>query len=700
MRRATAITIVAAVAWFAVACGSETRTGEPRRDCRTPVYFEPDGEVEGPRVVGTFNDWTPSKATLTDENGDGVYGTWIRTGPGLHRYRIRTADGREHLDAYNPLKMVDETGQMASAVYGGDCSVPKVEAVSVESDGDGFRATFRFLRSTDGPGLDANAVVGTLDGEKKLDVEVDGIRMELSADGLAPGKYHVTVEAKDRGGVAAEPASFPVWIEENTFTWNDALIYQVFIDRFASGRSELSDDEGPLSYHGGDLNGVVEKLESGYFEKLGINVLWLSPVYENPDGWFDTRIGRPSEAYHGYWPSDPRGVEERFGGAEALDRLVEKAHDRGIRVMLDIVLNHVHRDHPYFQNHETEAWFNRPKGDCICGVTCSWGAHMRSCWFEEFVADLDWSRPEVADRVLEDTLWWVDRFDVDGFRLDAVPMMPRYAIRHLRARLDRKWAGEAPHFYLLGENYVARGKQPVLAYFLGPHTLSGEFRFPVMWTLRDAMAGDAPMSALDRSIKRGRRLWQGSGAVMAPFLGNHDVQRFVTAMRKRRPNASDRAVFDRLELAWTFVLTQPGAPVIYYGDEIAMAGGPDPRNRRDMRFGGELSSAESGILKHVRRLGRLRRCSRALRRGDYVTVDQGKDHFVYARRAETGEVALVALNRSDASKKVRLKPPSAEIAHALADAGTPVEPDASGKITFEIPPLGASLLLTEVDCVR
>jgi glycosidase len=320
---------------------------------------------------------------------------------------------------------------------------------------------------------------------------------------------------------------------------------------------------------------------------------------------------------------------------------------------------------------------------------------MRTCWFETFVADLNWTNPAVLDRALDDTIWWIDRFDVDGLRLDAVPMMPRYALRHLRARLDHRRPDAAPHVYLLGENYVGRGGQPQLAYFLGPHSLTGEFQFPLMWTLRDAMAGDAPMAALDRVVRSGRRLWRGSGSVMAPFLGNHDVRRFTTAMNERLPADASDTTDARLQLAWTFVLTQPGAPVIYYGDEIGLTGGPDPDNRHDMRFGDALTDAERATRRHVRRLGTLRDCSTALRRGDYTPVDAGPDHLVYARRTTDGEVAVVALNRSASAKSVRLNAPG-PMARALT--GDEAVPDDEGRIAIEVPALGSAVLVTEMAC--
>ena len=695
MRHLPDIAALAVGGVMIASCGptERSRPEPPRRDCRVPVWFEAGEAVGRPRVVGTFNDWTPSGDPLVDADGDGVYGGWVSPPSGLHRYRIRTADGTEHLDAYNPLTMVDSDGATASAVYADDCAVPKLEVVSSSSTPDTLHVELQFLRSRTGPELDPATVEATLDGGTALPVATDGSTITIDAEGLEPGKPRLTVEASDADDSAAEAAVSPVWLEEREFRWEDALIYQVVIDRFAAGDGELSDEEGPLSYHGGDLAGLLDHLESGYFESLGVNAIWLSPVYENPDGWFDSRHGRRSQGYHGYWPSEPRRVEERFGGADTLERVVDEAHDRGIRVILDIVLNHVHRDHPYFQNQPTEEWFNRPEGDCICGVTCSWRGHMRTCWFEEFVADLDWHNPEVLERVLRDTTWWMRRFDVDGFRLDAVPMMPRYAIRHLRERLDRMWADGAPHPFLLGENYVGRGGQDQLAYFLGPHTLSGEFRFPLMWRLRDAMAGEVPMTELDRTAVRGRKAWEGSGAVMSPFLGNHDVRRFVTAMRERLPEVPDREVFDRLKLAWTFVLTQPGAPVIYYGDEIGMDGGPDPDNRHDMRFGDAVAEREREVRDHVGRLGRLRRCSRALRRGDYTTLERGDDHLVYARRA------VVGLNRSDAPATVQLDPPLGGLTRALSDPGTKLTPTADGTVTFDIPATGSAVFVSEAACV-
>src|SRR6185369_1600894 len=198
----------------------------------------------------------------------------------------------------------------------------------------------------------------------------DGI--EAHAGELAPGKYTWTVRATDFAGHTAEAHASTFSEARPGRTLDDGLIYQILVDRFAA--TDAPPDPGARA--GGTLDGVRTKIESGYFESLGVSTLWLSPLYQNPPGREVGRDGRLYEAYHGYWPIAPRSVEPKLGGEVALDAVVEAAHARGLRVILDAVPNHVHQTHPYRIEHPS--WFNE---SCICGAAqCDWAGHIEECW--------------------------------------------------------------------------------------------------------------------------------------------------------------------------------------------------------------------------------------------------------------------------------------------------------------------------------
>lgn len=646
--------------------GCDREPGEPTRQaCAFEVSYAPSGSPRSAAVVGEFNQWDATANPLIDGDGDGVYRAVVATTPGPVTYLIEV-DGERILDERNPLTLFSPRGVEMSLADMERCAVPGVSVTRIESTADRVRVHFAFEPGPSGSGLDRHSVRARLSGGREVAISADDSGFDVFAEGLESGKVLLSVDAADLEGLPAPTRTTPIWVGQEVFDWRDAIIYQVMVDRFRRGGGELSDD-GPTLYHGGDLAGVTEAIEEGFFRELGVNVIWLSPLADNPEGRFVGRDGFESEAYHGYWPTEPKAVEERFGGARALDDLMETAHRAGLRVVLDVVLNHVHEQHPYFREPGRTDWFNHVDDPCVCGVSCPWAGNMLSCWFNDFLPDLDWRREAVVHQMIDDTLWWVERFDLDGLRIDAVPMMPRLAVRQLRHGLRKRMGQAGDAIFLLGETYTGRGGQGTIRTYLGPDALSGQFDFPVMWALRAAVSGRAPMSDLDAEVLVSEAAWDGSGAVMAEFLGNHDVPRFVSDVAGQNvsnphlfPPAAPRddLPYAMMKLAWTFVMTQPGAPVIYYGDELAMAGGEDPDNRRNLIPFEDVGPRGRDMLATVRTLTAARSESMALRRGRRQTLMVHDNKYIYGRDAGDGRPAFVILNRATLPMKVEIEVPT------------------------------------------
>ena len=198
---------------------------------------------------------------------------------------------------------------------------------------------------------------------------------------------------------------------------------------------------------------------------------------------------------------------------------------------------------------------------------------------------------------------------------------------------------------------------------------------------------------------------------MAPIIGNHDVPRFIsdingdqvyqprlsTPQRPRREHP-----YALLKMAWAFLLTQPGAPVIFYGDELGLPGANDPDNRRDMVWGEGVTAFETEVLEQVQALGRARRCSDALRRGRRETLFVHDDLYIYGRDAQDGHPALVILNRSDEeTMALELDIPESwrHKEGAFKDLfGAPVVHLDGSRVGLSVPPKSAAVLLTE--CVE
>jgi glycosidase len=701
------------VAALLVGCGGATSPAGEVRDCSFVAFYQTPATAVAPTrvsVVGDFNDWDPDAVAMEPTGEPGLYYAVLQPPKGWHTYRI-WVDGETTLDGFNPLTLYGADGQEASAMRIPDCSAPALEVRSLTAAGDGLQAQVAFLRAAGGAALDRGAVVVTVDGAAATATVGEADAITIHAAGLAAGKHRLRLAARDRDGSDAEALEVPFWSEAAPFDWRDALIYQVVVDRFRQGGGVLAEDLSITSFHGGDLGGLTEAITEGYFDDLGVNALWVSPLYQNPEGVQPGHAGHEAEAYHGYWPSAPRTVSARFGGEAALDGLVAAAHGRGLRVIMDLVPNHVHDSHPYYREHRWDGWFNHPDGDCVCGGSCSWGTSIEDCWFDPFLPDLRWGYEPVVTQGTDDAVFWLDRFDLDGLRVDAVPMMPRLSTRHLRDAVRRRLEAGGTHVYLLGETYTGTGQQPTIRYYLGPQGLSGQFDYPVMWALRSALGGRTTAVELDAEVRRSEAAWAGSGAVMAPILGNHDVARLVSELNGDNlaapwdappPAPATDKPYQLLMLAWSFLLTQPGAPVIYYGDEIGMPGASDPDNRRNMRFGAAVSDREAAVRAHVARLGQARRCAVALRRGERHTLFVNESLYVYGRDAGAGNVALVALNLATVPRDLSLDVP-AEWSYAddapLADLFGAAVAVAGRAATLTVPPRGAAVLLAESSCV-
>jgi glycosidase len=536
---------------------------------------------------------------------------------------------------------------------------------------------------------------------------VDGDR--VSAGGLQPGKYTVTASDGDSSAAASAFVG-----EEGPRLLGDGLIYQIMIDRFRGANGALAPPDTPGDRAGGTLDGVRAAVEAGYFATLGVTTLWLSPVYQNPTGKHVGRDGRLYEAYHGYWPSEPRSVEPQLGGEDAFDRLIASAHARGLRVIFDAVPNHVFESHPYYQMHSRAAvgdasWFNDGPTECVCGDPgCDWGTFIESCWFGPELPDLNWRDPEVVEAGVQDLLWWMQRFDLDGLRIDAVPMMPRVATRRIASGVRAQVARRGLDSLILGEDYTGpgeEGRQEIRAYLdQALDGLDSAFDFPLMWAARQAIAQRDPsfgFDALEREVAAGEYDWSGSGATMAHMLDNHDTTRFASEAAgdaggdpwlQPPPQSSDPTIYARELIGLVFDLTLPGLPVIYYGDEVALAGAGDPDSRRvlpDVLQPDSLPELQRALLASVQKLGTARQACPSLRRGERRVLYVDRDHDVALR----GD-ALVVLSRS--SEPALLHVPG-RVAGRFTDALSGKTMVLTPGEALAVPPFSAAVYLPSTD---
>ncbi len=668
----------------------------PTRSCEVTLRWSRGGSrVE---IGGDFNAWTPRE--MPDLDGDGVHEITLGTADGLrpgelHAYKL-VIDGSWIVDPDARYRRY-EGACINSAFRAPACAEgPEIVGSPIETTFDAAASTgtahTEITVRIASDGAEPRAVTFTLDGAP-VGAALDAATgtYDVSLAGLATGRHLLAVRATDTRGREAEPVDMPFWIEAEPFEWRDALMYMIVVDRFANGDRASDAPVGPpvdrpADFHGGDLQGVLEVMRTGYFEDLGVNVLWLSPINQQAVGHFPGRDdGHEYAGYHGYWPSRARDVEPRFGGNDALRALVEEAHRRGIRVLFDLINNQIHTQHEYFGPHPD--WF---RTGCVCGQDpgCGWSERPLDCLFASYLPDINWRVPAAEDQFVADAIHWVDAYGIDGFRIDAVKHVETSSIFNLRAALNRRFEQGGERLYLVGETAVgqwdaadygcgesfANGYDWIDAY-VGEDGLDGQFDFPSHHRMQYGLVtGTMPFTELEGVVRDMETRYRPEG-LHVRFLGTHDSNRIATragmdpAVDCRWPGGgacsalpsvpTDPATYARVERAFTALYTMPGIPFLYYGDEIALAGGNDPDNRRDMTWTGPLASvamegtsvtaAQASLREHLAEIGRARAESSAIRRGRRVPLLVENDLYVVAWANELdGSLAVVAINRGGA----------------------------------------------------
>jgi glycosidase len=659
-----------------------------------------------PELVGSWNDWATPGNELQAREG-GWYAVRVEPPPGEHGYLI-VEGGVARLDDHNPLTTFRASdGREVSRLWIDDCSQPELRVDEVRVEGSRVVVAAQFLSV--GAALDP----GRIESGLLLDhaAPVDGT-IALSSGTLPRGRHTYEIAAHDEAGDLAT-ATISVFVDPIAPSWRDAIVYQVLIDRFrADGGLALAPPQTPASRAGGTLGGVEAMLESGYFEALGVSALWLSPVYANPNEPREGIDGRLYEGYHGYWVSRDREVDERIGGEAALHHLIAAAHARGIAVILDVVPNHVYETHEIVAAHRGDDWFNEHPSECVCGTpSCPWSGFMQDCWFAPYLPDLRLEHPDAMRYAVGELSWWLDSFEVDGLRIDAVPMMPRAASLRIAHEVRRHTAPGRDRL-LLGEVFTGAGPTGVagLRTYLGPDGLDSVFDFPTMWAIREVLATDTSgFTSLDALLDHIDAELEGSGAVLGRMLGNHDVVRFATAVvgdgagdpwlepatQPQGSSTDELAVLDRVSLALALQLTLPGMPVIYQGDELALAGANDPDNRRVLPELASLSPARQAVLERARTLGSLRRCSAALRSSARERLHVGEDTYAYARSADYGATVVVLLSRADEPRTITL--PGTALQGRVRDVLSGAMLELGAGTSIELEPRAAMVLLAEDD---
>ncbi|HEV7797920.1 MAG TPA: alpha-amylase family glycosyl hydrolase [Pyrinomonadaceae bacterium] len=472
-----------------------------------------------------------------------------------------------------------------------------------------------------------------------------------TADGIANAPFEILAPLNRRGRFQGfSPAD---------------VMYLIMVDRFSDGDPAnndppqsrgIYDRKNKFYYHGGDLQGVIDRLP--YLKDLGISAVWLTPWYDNYDrlNEIELKDDKPSTAFHGYNPQDFYGVEEHFGSLAKLQELVDLAHRAGIKIIQDEVVNHTGPYHPWVDDPPTPTWFNGTKANHLKNVFQTWVLHdphpveklrreTMEGWFLNFLPDLNQKDPEVARYLIQNTLWWIGTTGLDGIRMDTWQYVPNAFWCDWNTALKR----EFPQFKVVGE--VKDGDVVHTSFFQGGKMrfdgvdsgLDSLLDFPLFYPIRHAFAEGHHLDEIPKTLAKDY-LYNDS-EILVTLLGGHDDGRFMS---------EKGATFAGLKLANAFLLTTRGVPQLYYGDEIAMTGADEPTTRGDFPggFPGDKRNAfskagrtkeEENLFEYVRKLTRLHTRLEPLSRGALVNLYVSDQQYAYARRT-SDNVVVVAIN--------------------------------------------------------
>lgn len=463
------------------------------------------------------------------------------------------------------------------------------------------------------------------------------------------------------------------------------ILYSLLIDRFNNGNTsndwKMNSPEvlDVVDYQGGDFAGITQKIKEGFFEELGITTLWISPITQNPyDAWgyypfeqnedgtynnkYDnTKAYTKFSGYHGYWPIYITKVEERFGTDAELRELLATAHAHNMNVVLDYVANHMHINAPFYQVHpEAHTDSILPDGRRNFEL---WDEARLTTWFDVHIPSLDLEKEYVYEPMTDSALFWLENFELDGFRHDACKHIPEIYWRTFGHKLATRFPDR--HIWMIGETY---GDPKLIGSYVKTGMLPAQFDFNIYHTAIDVLTAHygKNMQDMSRTIEESLAAY-GAHHTMGNISDNHDKCRFISLAggavswnendklagwtrnigitandEDENENENKAKAYRAAMLLEVINMTIPGVPCIYQGDEYAEPGANDPDNRGMMKFSG-LSEDQQIFRAGVQQLAALRRNNMTLLYGDYIPVSVDDDTLCF-KRIYMGEEAEVVIS--------------------------------------------------------
>lgn len=680
---------------------------------RTKKYlftYKPLAGEKQVNLFGQFNSWNRQNLLMKDFNGDGVFEIEIPLDPGRYEYKF-FVDGKEIVDPENPVKVPNGMGDFNSVRIIEEEAKDKMFLHIIGKEKTANELTLKFyFENTDRSNLvSKESIIALFDNQKFPGqfIKVIGREIHLSVKNeMLKGEHTVRIAInrmrKHSNIQTVQIIDGAVAGSTDKRTLHDQIIYSLMIDRFYNG--DTTNDSPvvhdslfkPANYNGGDLAGIIKKIEEGYFDKLGINTLWISPIVDNTNNAYREYPAphRWYTGYHGYWPVSSTKVEEHFGDMNLARELVEVAHQRRINILLDFVSNHIHMEHPFWKEHRN--WFGvleLPDGRKNLRL---WDEYRLTTWFEPYMPSFDYiGSYDALEFMTDNAVWWLNVTGADGFRHDAVKHVPNEFWRLLTKKLKRNI--ELPKkkkIYQIGETF---GGIDLIASYVSNGQLNAQFNFNLYDVAIPTFLDEkASFKLVDYQMQKSFQIF-GYNNLMGNIMDSHDKIRYMAYADgdleindgrageigwTNPPQVDNPSSYEKLKVYMTYLLTIPGVPIIYYGDEIGMTGAADPDNRRMMRFDDELNEYEKQTLKDVSNLIHIRKNHPALRYGDFLTLQADENIYAYIR-SDMNERILTVVNKNSNPADITIAIPSVYKIKQAADLLTnKITPVANDKISF------------------
>lgn len=632
----------------------------PKIDVNIKFTPQSDITINSVSIAGDFNSWNPDSHPL--RFADGIWTTNLSLDKGLYQYQL-VVDGKWQNNYPEGDTVANGIGGYNTVLIAKNaCSTNPLSLTTIDHS-------------------ENQIIIGTNQIPEQLCILWQNQIIKTDLNNFKDNKYTIKIPemAKD-----LNKSYIRVYSSDNTCLSNDLLIplkngkvitnttelsrsdkhlnimYFVLVDRFFNGNTE---NDNPVNdpkvhykanYQGGDLQGIKQKLDDGYFEDLGINCLWISPIFQNPQTAFQEfpEPRRYFSGYHGYWPISSTEIDTRFGDDQTFADLVNAAHSKNMNIILDFVANHVHQEHPLYQEHKDWATkLHLEDGRLNIRI---WDDQRLTTWFDTFLPSWDFENPQVTDTISELALYWIKKFDIDGFRHDATKHIPEIFWETLTNKLGQNFKNKS--IYQIGETF---GNRELIGNYVGTDKLDGQFDFNLYFDARNCFADSlCNMQNIAESLIASLSYY-GYHNLMGNITGNHDLIRFISfADKSVLPGEDDKEAgwnreimvknetsYKKLTNLAAFTLSIPGVPCIYYGDEIGMPGVGDPDNRRMMNFD-KLNTNESKTLEIFKELIEIRKSNIEFIYGTTKIIDSGSNTLIL-KRQYFNNVSYLIINQSD-----------------------------------------------------